>query len=145
MQEKDLFKAIVKAYYENRFEEVVTGLLEKYSCEKEQTAKVIASLCGVEMSYSTSYAAELKKAIENSTLNHKIVTRIKPCSINCTISEGKTSCQKVCAFDAIIIDDENHTTIMDSSKCTDCGFCIEACPNRNYIDKVEFLPLANSL
>lgn len=145
MKEKDLFKTIIKAYYEDRIEEVVTSLLEDCSCSREETAKVIAALCGVEVDYSTSYASELKKAIQSYTANHKVVTRIKPCSMNCTISDGKTSCQNSCAFDAVIADLENHTTFMDNSKCTDCGFCIEACPNKNYIDKIEFIPLISSL
>jgi Fe-S-cluster-containing hydrogenase component 2 len=145
MREKDLFKTIVKAYYENHFEEVITSLVEDNSFDKEERAKVIAALCGVEVNYSTSYAAELKKAIVNYTSQNKVVTRIKPCSMNCTISEGKTSCQSSCAFDAVVMDVEKHTTFIDNSKCTDCGFCIEVCPNKNYIDKIEFMPLANSL
>jgi Na+-translocating ferredoxin:NAD+ oxidoreductase RNF subunit RnfB len=146
MNYNDLFKTIVKAYYENHFEEVVNKLLQTNEDDKEHVSKVIAALCGVEVNASnTSYAAELKKAIMNYTANHKVVTKIKPCSLNCSVSEGKTSCQNACHFDAIVIDEEKHTTFIDNEKCTDCGFCVDACPNNCFMDKVEFMPLINSL
>lgn len=144
MNKTNLFKVIIKAYYENCFEEVVTDLIEKES-DKEQAANLISALCGVELAYDTNYASKLKEAIKYYSSDHKVVTRVKPCTMNCTSSSGKTNCQIACIFNAIVIDYENHTTVMDNSKCTDCGFCIEVCPNKNYIDKIEFLPLIKSL
>lgn len=39
---------------------------------------------------------------------------------------GLGSCQKVCMFDAIIV--ENGLATIDADKCTGCGKCVEECP-----------------
>lgn len=146
MNKNFLFKTIVKAYYENRFEEAVNTLLRENGDNKEQVSKIIAAICGVEVTYSnTTYAEDLKKAIEAYTSNHKVVTKIKPCSMECTVFGKKSCCEQVCHFDAIVIDEEKHTTFIDYNKCTDCGFCVDACPSSCYMDKIEFIPLINSL
>jgi Na+-translocating ferredoxin:NAD+ oxidoreductase RNF subunit RnfB len=146
MKEKELFKIILTAYYENGFEEAVNNLLQKDEDNKIYLKKLIAALCGVEVNCnSNNYVNELKSAIEHYSAEHKIVTRLQDCMMDCLDSEGRTQCQNACAFEAISVDTEKHTTYIDTSKCIDCGFCIEACPNNNYIDKIEFLPLVHSL
>lgn len=146
MNKNYLFKAIVKSYYENRFEETVNTLLNENENSKEQLAQIIAALCGVEVKYSTTaYAEELKKAIESYSSNHKVVTKIKTCSLECKKDNQQTRCQEACHFNAIVVDEEKHTTFIDDEKCTDCGFCVDACPYGNYMDKIEFIPLLKSL
>lgn len=145
MNNKDLFKVLLKAHYENRLEETVSDLLQENPEEKELLAKIIAPLCGIELDYSEDFASELKNKISYHTCEYKIVTKIKSCSMECAAPGEKTSCQKACPFEAINIDEENHTTYINNEKCVDCGFCIEACSNNNFIDKVEFLPLAKLL
>ncbi len=146
MNKNYLFKTIVNAYYENRFEEAVNRLLDENDDNKEQVSKIVAALCGVEVNYSnTAYAEDLKNAIAAYTLNHKVVTKIKTCSMECTVFGEKTCCEKACHFDALVIDEEKHTILIDNDKCTDCGFCVDVCPSNCYMDKVEFIPLINSL
>lgn len=146
MNHNDLFKTLVKAYYENHFEATINSLLSDESEDKEYLTKVISALCGVDVNNEgISYNEALKEAITNYASDHKIVIKLKECSMECKTEDGKTNCQKVCAFEAIKVDKEKHTTIIDSTKCIECGFCIEACPNKNFMDKVEFLPLMNLL
>lgn len=37
-------------------------------------------------------------------------------------------CYDACSFNAIYIDENNGTRILDESKCTSCGECVKACP-----------------
>jgi ferredoxin len=53
----------------------------------------------------------------------------------CRIGCGK--CQKVCAFDAITL--ENNLAYIDSAKCTFCRKCVEECPT-NAILEINFPP-----
>lgn len=146
MDNSTLFKILVKSHTNNNFQEVVDKLLDENESNKEELSKIISSLCGVEVLYTkNNFSQELKKAISDYTANHKIVTKLKDCCMNCTSSDEKTICQSSCPFDAIVVDETKHTTIIDNAKCTDCGFCIEACPNGNYIDKIEYLPLLSSI
>ncbi len=141
----DLFKEIVNAYYDGGFEKKLETILSDPEVNKEDLARVISSLCGVQLDFSVDYISDLKKAVEGYEINHKVVNKVKTCSMDCVDIDGKTMCQKSCPFDAIIIDEDRHTSSIDEEKCTDCGFCVEACPTGSILDKVEFIPFVNLL
>jgi Na+-translocating ferredoxin:NAD+ oxidoreductase RNF subunit RnfB len=146
MNNNDLFRLLIKSYYENSFKEAINSLLQENMDNKAQMSKILAALCGVEANYTgPAYVEDLEKAIKNYTSDHKVVTKIKSCGMECSGSSGKTNCQNICHFDAIFVEEENHTTFIDHDKCIGCGFCVDACPNNCYMDKVEFIPLLNSL
>lgn len=140
-----LFKALVESYYSGNFEDKLNEILRDEGTNKEEIAAVIASLCGVELKYGDNFAYDIKKAITSYEIDHKIVNKVKQCSMDCITTDGRTLCQKSCPFDAIFIDKEKHTSSIDPEKCTDCGFCVEGCPTGSILDRVEFLPLANLL
>lgn len=141
----DLFKEIVNAYYDGGFEKKLETILSDPEVNKEDLARVISSLCGVQLDFTKDYITDLKKAIKDYEINHKVVNKVKTCSMDCVDIDGKTMCQKSCPFDAIIIDEDRHTSSIDEEKCTDCGFCVEACPTGSILDKVEFIPFVNLL
>ena len=141
----DLFKELVKVYYGGGFEVKLQSILSNPQVNKEDLSRVISSLCGVQLDFTDNYIEDLKKAIEEYNIYHKIVNKVKVCSMDCTLIEGETMCQRSCPFDAIFIDEENHTSSIDEEKCTDCGFCVEACPTGSILDKIEFIPFANLL
>lgn len=141
----DLFKEIIASYYSGSFEEKLNCIFSDSNVNKEDLARVISSLCGVQLEFSDNYFDDLKKAIDSYELSHKVVNKIKTCSMDCMDSDGKTNCQRSCPFDAIFIDEENHTSTISDEKCTDCGFCVEACPTGSIVDKIEFIPFSNLL
>lgn len=142
---RNIFKDLVKSYYDNKFDEKIIELLSIRDFDKEDFANEIASLCGVEVKYDSNFISNLKNAITSYNVNYKIVHKVHDCSMDCIDINGKTLCQKSCPFDAIGINKEKHTTYIDTEKCTDCGFCIEGCPTGSILDKVEFIPLINLL
>jgi iron only hydrogenase large subunit-like protein len=141
----DLFKELVKAYYDSGFETKLQSILSDPEVNKEDLSRVISSLCGIQLDFTDNYIEDLKKAIEEYKINHKIVNKVKVCSMDCIDIEGQTMCQRSCPFDAIFIDEEKNTSSIDEEKCTDCGFCVEACPTGSILDKVEFIPFVNLL
>ncbi|HEY8892669.1 MAG TPA: [Fe-Fe] hydrogenase large subunit C-terminal domain-containing protein [Clostridium sp.] len=141
----EIFKILIKSYYEGNFENEVQKLLSNDNINKEELSAIISSLCGVNVDFSVNYINDLKKAILSYETNHKVVNKIKHCSMDCSDKSGKTKCQSSCPFDAILIDKNNNTTYIDNDKCTDCGFCVEACPSGALLDKIEFIPLINLL
>ncbi|MFL0248140.1 4Fe-4S binding protein [Candidatus Clostridium stratigraminis] len=146
MDIKELFKILVKAYYEDNFETIVDNLLIEQKENKDTLNKIISALCGVDSrDISEEYSRELKAAIFNYISSNKVVIRVKNCTLDCMDAEGKTKCQSNCAFNAISIDARQCKLYIDKTKCTDCGFCVDACPNNCYMDKVEFLPLIKHL
>lgn len=50
---------------------------------------------------------------------------MQACKVSCI---GCKKCEKVCEFDAIKVD--NFLAHIDGEKCTNCGKCIEACPQK---------------
>ncbi|KZL93103.1 [Fe-Fe] hydrogenase large subunit C-terminal domain-containing protein [Clostridium magnum] len=137
----ELFKNIVKAYYEDRLEEIVSEILSQDEIDKADLCKVISSLCGIGITYSENFIEDLNQGIKSYEANHKVVNKIKHCSMDCADIHGETLCQKSCPFNAIFIDKEKKTSVINSEKCTDCGFCVEACPSGGILDRVEFIPL----
>ncbi|MDP4144532.1 MAG: [Fe-Fe] hydrogenase large subunit C-terminal domain-containing protein [Bacillota bacterium] len=144
---EDLFKSIVKAYYEDDFEKKIKKIISDSSINRDELSGLISSLCGVGIKFdeNSDFVEDLKKAIKSYKIDHKVVNKIKSCSMECADMDGQTICQKSCPFDAIIIDREKNTTYISSDKCTDCGFCVDGCPNNAILDRVEFVPLINLL
>ena len=141
----ELFKTLLRSYNEDDFENKVNELLSKDNVNKEELSAIISSLCGVDVNFSLNYIDDLKTAISTYETKHKVVNKIKGCNMNCSNKPGKTSCQASCPFDAILIDDKSKSSYIDNDKCTECGFCVEACPSGALMDKVEFIPLLNLL
>lgn len=142
---KELFKIILNAYYEDKFEEKIHQLLNQPGIDKIELSRVIAYLCGVRVEYSENFVNDLKHALKNYDPSEKIVNKIADCPIECIENPGKTLCEAACPFDAISVDKENHLVTINEDKCADCGFCIEACPNKVLMDRVEFIPLIQHL
>lgn len=141
----ELFKSLIKAHYDNKFDEKINEILSLNEFSKEDLCKVISSLCGTGITYSPNFISDLKEAISAYDANHKIVNKIRHCSMDCEDENGETICQKSCPFNAIFIDKEKHTSVINCEKCTDCGFCVEACPTGSILDRVEFIPLIELL
>lgn len=142
---RELFKEILKAYYEDVFEEKIEEIMNREDIDKKSLAKVISALCGVEVKYSDSFSEDLKIAIENYQKTKTVVVNTSSCTMNCVEIDGKIICKNACPFDAIIIDKETKIPNISMDECINCGICIDSCDNKNFIDKVEFLPVLEML
>ncbi len=142
---RDLFKELVKSYYEDVFEETIEEIISRKDIEKERLSKIISALCGVEISFSENFSKDLKNAIENYKKNNRVVINTHSCIKNCINIDGKTICQNACPFDAIIIGENRQEVQLNMDTCVGCGLCIDQCDNKNFIDKIEFIPLIDTL
>lgn len=142
---EEIFKTIIKAYYEDKLDEKLQQMLDEPGIDKIELSQIIASLCGVRVEYSDNFIMELKHAIMDYDSSKPIITRISNCPVECIQTSGKTFCETSCAFEAILVDKNNNSVILNEDKCISCGFCIEACPNKVLLDRIDFIPLLQHL
>ncbi|WP_160677787.1 [Fe-Fe] hydrogenase large subunit C-terminal domain-containing protein [Clostridium sp. C8-1-8] len=143
---EDLFKKIVKSYYEGDFDKVINEIINDPSFNKDEARNVVSSLCGVDVYKDDNYIYNLKKAITDYKVKEKIVEKLDTCSDDCkTDANGLSRCQKACPFNAIKKDKNFGGTYIDDTLCVDCGLCIDACESGNFIDRIEFLPIMELL
>ncbi|MCF6460204.1 [Fe-Fe] hydrogenase large subunit C-terminal domain-containing protein [Clostridium sp. Cult3] len=145
MEYRELFKKLVKAYYEDVFEETIEEIFSNSKVSKESFAKVISALCGVEVDYSNKFSIDLVRAIENYRESNRVVINTHSCVKNCIQIDGKTICQNACPFDAILIGKDKADIDINMDTCVNCGICVDTCDNKNFIDKIEFMPLIEDL
>ena len=142
---RELFKKLLKAYYEDVFEETIEEVFSNSDIDKENFAKIISALCGVEVDYSNNFSEDLLKAIESYKKDNKVVVNTHTCVKNCVQINGKTICQNACPFDAILIGNNKSNIEINMDTCVHCGICVESCDNKNFLDKIEFMPLIEDL
>ena len=104
-----------------------------------EVAKKIAAIMGVEAGESVKKVARV--VCQGGTDNCKArfeYNGIRDCVAASTLSDGyKTckfacmglgTCEKVCPFGAIHMDESRHIAVVDEEKCQSCGKCVAACP-----------------
>jgi ferredoxin hydrogenase len=138
---EEMFKTILKACYEDKLDEKLQQMLDEPGTDKVKLSQIIASLCGVCVEYSDNFIIELKRAILDYDSSKPIITKVSNCPVECIRTSEKTFCETSCAFEAILVDKNNNSVIINKDKCIGCGFCIEACPNKVLLDRIEFIPL----
>lgn len=141
---KALFQTLVKAYYNDTFEDTINALFSDDKINKEDLAKTISTLSGVVVDFNDAFVSNLKKAITSYNANEKIVHKLS-CNRDCSGENEKSTCQCACPFNAILTDPITKLNYIDLNLCTDCGLCISACKSEKFLDRVEFLPLASLL
>lgn len=141
---KEIFRKLVKSYYENNFEETLDTIIASSNLSPKETFTIITSLCGVNIDFDENYIYNLKKAITHYEVNERIITKLGCLSDSCSKDENnKHNCQKACPFDAIIFNEENHSSFIDEELCINCGLCVDACKSGNIIDNVQYLPIVD--
>lgn len=143
----ELYKKLVKAYYNRRFEEEFETFLSEFE-DKQEAKQVLASLCGVEDSLEQDDHKYVQQVIEKVTSNQvreKVIQKVGACHENCETVDGKSKCQSVCPFDAIMIDKKSGDKIIDADLCLSCGRCVTACSMGHYMDVPQAMPLLELL
>ncbi len=136
-----LFKEILKSYYEGVLDEKVEELIKDEEVDKEILARRISAICGVEVEYGENFSSQLKEALKNYIQSNKVIVNTHGCVADCVTVNGKTICENACPFNAIIINKETSQAEINERDCVNCGICVDICKRENFIDKIEFIPL----
>ncbi|MDO5291470.1 MAG: [Fe-Fe] hydrogenase large subunit C-terminal domain-containing protein [bacterium] len=149
MNEKyhDLYKGLVKAYYDSHFEDEFAKFLEGFE-NQEEAKSVLATLCGVEEIKTKDdheFVYHLINAITKNQVRDKIVAKVSACSEDCETSDGKSKCMNVCPFEAIKRDDKTGDKWIQEDLCMSCGRCVKVCDMGHYMDVPQSMPLLELL
>ncbi|MBE5960338.1 MAG: iron hydrogenase [Lachnospiraceae bacterium] len=145
---QDLYRRLVNAYYNRNFEEVFEHMLKTEFENKEEAREILSALCGVENDVNKDdyiFTQVIIDSITKGRVREKIVQKVHKCTEDCEQSDGKSKCQSVCPFDAIIRAEDGVDKTIDPMLCMSCGRCVTACDRGNYLETPQFLPLANLL
>lgn len=143
------FTRLVRASWERRLaEEADLILSELPEGERDAAAFELSNLAGVEISAGPGFGRRLSAAVaalaSGEEAGPAVVGSRGACS-NAACRDGSPGgppCAGACPFHAIMVDRKTDALRIDPERCTGCGLCVEACPDRVLEDRVEFLPLA---
>ena len=141
-----LYEMLIKAYYNQTFERTFEKMLMEEFEDKQEAKEVLATLCGVEVEKCEDdyiFIQNLIDGITRQRVREKIIHKVRVCYEDCEQKDGKSKCQSVCPFDAIIKKEEDKW--IDESLCMSCGRCVNVCDTGNYMDVQEFLPIASMI
>lgn len=142
---KEIFEELITSYYNNSFEETIEKIMNNNFIDKKDAVEVISSLCGVDVPESENYIYDLKKAITTHKVRENIIKKISNCSKDCISESGKSKCQSLCPFDAILNNPINNGQYIDYELCQNCGVCVETCESNTFVDSIEFIPIMDLL
>jgi len=143
---KEILDILVETYYNGDFDAAIDDIIKNKFKDEEEAKKVIANLCGVEVDLEEKdFIYNLKKAITNNSVKRDIVSKVQNCENECSKDGGEAKCISACPFDAILVNPINNNKYIDYDICLSCGECVKACDSGNYIDAVQFLPVAELL
>ena len=143
-----MYKQLVHAYYNRNFEEVFEHLMANEFQNKDEAKEILSTLCGVkneDIADDYMFMQHIVDAITHNRVREKIIQKVKACREDCEQSDGKSKCQSVCPFDAILKDPIGNDKFIDPELCISCGRCVTVCDHGNYLDTPQFLPLASLL
>lgn len=141
-----LYKKLIEAYYSGHFEEALEHAMANDFESVEEAKQILSTLCGVDLLQydDRNYIQTLVEAITHNRVKEKVIQKIRSCEEDCETVKGKSKCQTVCPFEAIMKMDNGDKKI-DETLCMSCGRCVEACDKGNYLDTPQFLPVAEIL
>lgn len=145
---KELYKELIEAYYSKEFEKTFEKLLNEAFEDKQEAKSILSTLCGVDIDLNLNdhqFTQQLIDAITQNRVKEKIVAKVRACSSDCETIDGKSKCQSVCPFDAIIKPTLSEDKVIDEELCMSCGRCVTACDLGNYMEVPQFLHLAELL
>jgi len=143
-QYETMYKQLIDAYYRGKFEETFESLMNTFE-NKNQGKEILATLCGVEVELEANdhaYIQSIVQGITSQQVRSRIVQKLKNCGSDCEQVEGKSKCQSVCPFEAIITSEDGKDKWIDEALCMSCGRCVNACDSGNYLETLQFFPVA---
>ena len=123
-------------------------ILENEFEDTKEGRNTLAVLCGVDVTDiedEQEYLQRLVQAITTRKVRENIVQKIRSCNNSCEEVDGKTKCQSICPFDAILKDPISNDKWIDEDLCKNCGQCVTVCDKGNYLDTIEAFPVASLL
>lgn len=140
----DLFDTLIKSYYNGTFDDTLSKIMVCHETSPQETFKIITSLCGVSIDFDNNYIYNLKKAITKHMVNKRFIEKLDSCHSKCKPDKDKNfPCQAACPFNAIKYNKESSSTYIDKEECTGCGLCVDSCSHGKFLDKIEFIPVAD--
>lgn len=147
---QDMYKGLIKAYYDRTFETELTKILEEAD-DRQEVLQVIATLSGIEdipeelSANDHQFINAVISAITRNEVREKIVRKVGTCSKDCETKDGRSKCMNVCPFDAIVRVDETSDKKIDEELCMSCGRCVNVCENGHFQDVPQALPLVEMM
>ncbi len=143
---RNLFKQLVKAYYDGDFDSELDRILNHTEYKREATLKLLSILCELEIDVNApdnEVKTQVIHAITNYKIREKIALQLLE-SDKLDVSE-RAKCKSICALNSILDDQISCDTLLHTTACVDCGLCDIQIQQKGLYDKESLIPVAELL
>ncbi len=140
---RNLYKQLVKSYYEGNFDDEFDRILNHTEYKREATLKLISLLCNHEIDVNAP-DSEIKTEVIYAITNYKIKEKIAKQLLNSEKldTKEKENCKSICALNSILDDPISCDKLFHTTACVDCGLCDVQVQLKGLYDASSLLPVA---
>ena len=147
----EIFRELVKKSYQgnlhNNLDDIVDNIKNKYDFSDDDLGYIrdhVRVAMGLDPRGGVEFSDELDLIHKINGIDGPIVNKIEGICKYCGEKFDVSECEDTCHYEASMYK-RSRGPVIENNKCLSCGTCVSSCSFGAIADKIEFLPLVDTL